>query len=89
MSPLARLLASQVKTGQGLQAALHSRRQLLRLWRCRRIRMIAGGMCGAAGAYPSRSPLMPKDFLKNSLWSVSRGYGSLCACNARMLEQRT
>ena len=32
---------------------------------------------------------MPKDFLKNSLWSVSRGYGSLCACDARLLEHRT
>ncbi len=89
MPPLAPLLASQVRTGLELQAALHIRRQLLCLWQCRRIRKIAGSMCGAARAYPSRSPLMPKDFLRNSLWSVSRGYGSRCACNARRLEQRT
>lgn len=89
MSPLAPLLAFQVRTELELQSALHIRRRLLCLWNCRRIHVIADSMCGAARAYPSRSPLMPKDFLRNSLWSVSRGYGSRCACNARRLEQRT
>lgn len=38
--------------------------------------------------YPSRSPLMPNDFLKNSLWSVSSGNGNRWDCTFATKDER-